>query len=476
MSSSAASFARSCARRGVAAVLTAALAVVSLAVVVPIAAGAQSAEDDAARAAREIQDARDRANAAADAFFEAQSALELLEDDVDRLELEADQLAERVENLRRDVEAIALARFVNSGTLGIPLLTGLQDPKDQVQAEVYVDVMTNTGNSTLDRYDAAESDLAEKRDELGERRREIEAKKDEFTLLQDEAEAEVERLREIEETRLQDEAVRRALEAQQAAERERLVEQARQEAEARARARPNPGIVAQTEIAAAAEAAANPTTTLSDGSVPDGSVPDDAAADGDTDDAAATDTIGATTPAGPVATVETLPTNEGASGGTSGGRTGTGGSGSRPLGGFVGGGVIGVGGGTYIDAMVCPMLGSAYGDTWGAPRSGGRRHQGVDMLAPTGVPIVAVVSGVVTFKQNRLGGNAVSLVGDNGNRYYYAHLSRYEGASRRVQQGEVIGYNGDTGNATGVPHLHFEIRPGGGVTVNPTPSVRAAGC
>ncbi|MEO1058119.1 MAG: M23 family metallopeptidase, partial [Actinomycetota bacterium] len=132
--------------------------------------------------------------------------------------------------------------------------------------------------------------------------------------------------------------------------------------------------------------------------------------------------------------------------------------------------------GTYIDAMLCPMLGSAYGDTWGAPRSGGRRHQGVDMLAPTGVPIVAVVSGVVTFKQNRLGGNAVSLVGDNGNRYYYAHLSRYEGASRRVQQGDVIGYNGDTGNATGVPHLHFEIRPGGGVPVNPTPSVRAAGC
>ena len=82
----------------------------------------------------------------------------------------------------------------------------------------------------------------------------------------------------------------------------------------------------------------------------------------------------------------------------------------------------------------------------------------------------------MNFRQNRLGGNAVSLIGDNGNRYYYAHLASYEGASRRVNQGDVIGYNGDTGNATGTPHLHFEIHPGGGLAVNPTPSVRAAGC
>ena len=98
------------------------------------------------------------------------------------------------------------------------------------------------------------------------------------------------------------------------------------------------------------------------------------------------------------------------------------------------------------------------------------------MLAPFGVPIYAVVDGFATFKSNRLGGNAVSLVGDNGNRYYYAHLQSYEGASRRVRQGDLIGYNGDTGNARGTPHLHFEVHPGGGLAVNPTPSVRAAGC
>jgi murein DD-endopeptidase MepM/ murein hydrolase activator NlpD len=223
-----------------------------------------------------------------------------------------------------------------------------------------------------------------------------------------------------------------------------LEEAALRNAEAAARALPNPGVLAAQAAAAEAAAAA---AAAADGVEPvDG--PGVVPADG--------------------VTVSTLAPNRGASGGTSGGRTGTGGAGSAPI------GVLN--GDVYIDAIVCPMPGSAYGDTWGAPRSGGRRHEGVDMLAPMGTPIFAVVSGTVRFSQNRLGGNAVSLVGDNGNRYYYAHLSRYEGSSRRVTQGELIGYNGDTGNATGVPHLHFEVRPGNGLPVNPTPSVRAAGC
>ncbi|MCU1387512.1 MAG: putative metalloendopeptidase [Ilumatobacteraceae bacterium] len=123
-------------------------------------------------------------------------------------------------------------------------------------------------------------------------------------------------------------------------------------------------------------------------------------------------------------------------------------------------------------SFLCPMAGpTAFGDTWGDARSGGRHHEGVDMMAAFGTPEVAVVSGFATFKTNALGGNVISLVGDDGNRYYYAHLSSWEGQSRQVAQGDVIGYVGHTGD-TSANHLHFEIHPGGGAAVNPYPTVR----
>ena len=125
-----------------------------------------------------------------------------------------------------------------------------------------------------------------------------------------------------------------------------------------------------------------------------------------------------------------------------------------------------------VASFVCPVMGPvAFGDTWGAARSGGRHHEGVDLMSPYGTPEVAVVSGVATFKPNELGGNTVSLVGDDGNRYYYAHLSSWEGQSRRVSQGEIMGYVGHTGD-TAADHLHFEIHPGGGAAVNPYATVR----
>jgi murein DD-endopeptidase MepM/ murein hydrolase activator NlpD len=439
------------------------LAVICFASIVPISATVRAGDTDAERAAREIQAAREQANAAADAYFQAESDLEVLEDDLIRLELAGERLQASVNLLRRDVESVAVAQFVSTGAAGIPLLTGISAPQDQVQADVFVDVLTNSGSDMLDQFDIAQKELVANEAELGERERDIEAQKVVFDRLRGQAEAEVVRLREVEEERLEDEAVQLALAAQLAEERADLEEQIRREDEAVARAIPDPGAGFPA-----------PTTTIEARSTVRG----DAAASGQAPndiDADAADADGGTAPIIDATPVETtppttaVPTNEGASGGTSGGRTGTGGSGSNPR-------PVDTGAG-YLDSIICPMRGSAYGDTWGAPRSGGRKHEGVDMIAPRGVPIYAVTNGFVTFKFNTLGGNAVSLVGDNGTRYYYGHLDSYEGRSRPVLQGEVIGYNGDTGNAKfSTPHLHFEIHPGGGLAVNPYPSVRVAGC
>jgi peptidoglycan LD-endopeptidase LytH len=114
-------------------------------------------------------------------------------------------------------------------------------------------------------------------------------------------------------------------------------------------------------------------------------------------------------------------------------------------------------------------------DSWGAPRSGGRRHQGVDMLAAAGTRLVAVEAGHIRWAgRNTLGGLGLSIAGTSGARYYYAHLSaRYVAAGARVARGQLVGRVGTSGNAAGgPPHLHFEIRPTGHAKVNPYPYVR----
>ena len=126
----------------------------------------------------------------------------------------------------------------------------------------------------------------------------------------------------------------------------------------------------------------------------------------------------------------------------------------------------------------CPVAGAvSFSDTWGAPRSGGRTHKGVDMIAARGVPIVAIYSGrVQRLSNSSLGGLSVYFVSDAGDMYYYAHLDSFGDirAGQQVPVGYVLGYNGSTGNAPSyLPHLHFEYHPGGGSAVNPYPLVKS---
>ncbi len=128
---------------------------------------------------------------------------------------------------------------------------------------------------------------------------------------------------------------------------------------------------------------------------------------------------------------------------------------------------------TVAPLDACPVAGpSSFIDSWGDARSSGRRHEGVDMEADRGTPVVAVRDGSAEFKRSNLGGKAIWLTAPTGERFYYAHLDEWEGESREVRAGEVIGYVGQTGNARG-DHLHFEVRPND-AAVNAYPLVEAA--
>src|SRR5439155_18384866 len=110
---------------------------------------------------------------------------------------------------------------------------------------------------------------------------------------------------------------------------------------------------------------------------------------------------------------------------------------------------------------VCPVRGrGSFSDDFGAPRySGGfHLHQGNDMFAAFGTPIVAPFDGRSVQAPNKLGGLAVIVYGAQGY-VYNAHLAAY-GKLGEVKTGEVVGFVGNTGDAAGGPwHDHFEWHP-----------------
>ena len=118
----------------------------------------------------------------------------------------------------------------------------------------------------------------------------------------------------------------------------------------------------------------------------------------------------------------------------------------------------------------------AVADTWRAPRSGGRAHQGVDIFAARGTPVLSTTEGlIVNVGENAMGGRTVMVLGPGGQRHYYAHLDRYGGFDEGdwVEPGALIGHVGSTGNAApGAPHLHYGIYDGG-EAIDPLPLLRA---
>lgn len=137
-----------------------------------------------------------------------------------------------------------------------------------------------------------------------------------------------------------------------------------------------------------------------------------------------------------------------------------------------------------LNRLLIPVEGIApddLKDSFTSPRSGGRVHRSIDIMAPRGTPVLAVADGEIARRtRNRLGGITLYLRSADGSHdFYYAHLSRYaDGMSvgTEVRQGDVIGYVGTTGNAR-APHLHFQVlrrdgSRGRGTPVNPYPLLR----
>jgi peptidoglycan LD-endopeptidase LytH len=127
--------------------------------------------------------------------------------------------------------------------------------------------------------------------------------------------------------------------------------------------------------------------------------------------------------------------------------------------------------------QACPVgQPRVYYDDFGDPRPGGRRHQGIDMLAPLGTPIYAAQPGRFEENYNDLGGMSALVYGDSGDYTYYAHMSSYAGVPNgsHVAAGTTIGHVGNSGDAQGGPyHLHFEYHPGGGAAVDPYSLLKA---
>ena len=360
----------------------------------------------------ELAATRDAATSIAEELSAIETSLARLEADIEAYDEEIAAIRDELAALEGEVREIAVQRYMAAGN---GPLTYSDDLHEHQRIDVMMSAVQRDSQETMATYEAASSRLEAANRALTDRLEEQDAARERLAERLDDLAEELARLSELQ--------------------RQAEAEAARLEAERRQ---------AEAEGAAATTTSTAPSTTTTTSPAPTTTTapPDPATT---TTTTAPTNSSSSTTTTAPASTPDEVTTEpDGSSGsGTSG--------------------------------FLCPVRGaSVFTDSWGAPRSGGRLHKGVDMLAEIGTPAVAPVSGNVTHRWNSTGGHSYHLYGDDGNYYYGTHLSEY-GAEGHVSAGTVIGYVGDSGNAAGIPHLHFEIHPGGrGNAINPYPTVKAA--
>jgi len=392
------------------------LAVLVTALLVPAGAGAQD-DVNVARAAvqaaqADVDAAQQAANLAAERYFAAIDQLEFINVEVAEIETEIASASSVVADATRSVRDLVVSQYVD--TMKGPQSVDLDDINRHARGRALTRIAANVYADSVDIYRAARDVLTDLEQRQSQLRGEQEALVAELDASQIEANDNLELLTELTAT-LQTE-----LDRAEEAERLRLEEEARKAAEEAERIAAEQEAQRQAEAARiAAEQAANQPTPVPV--------------------AQPTTTPGEPTTE-PQETSTPVPT-------------------SPPV---------------ASTGWVCPVAGpTSFIDSWGAPRVSGRWHKGTDMMANTGTPVVAVASGTVEHRGNRVGGLSAHLMSDTGDRYYYTHLDGYENVGAGwVAQGTVIGYVGMSGNAP-VPHLHFEFHPGNGDPINPYPTLIA---
>ena len=388
---------------------------------------------------------QERADAAAARYWEADLALYELSVEIATLSARVEVVDAEVAELRLRMIEIAVQRYIDSTTP--PSILAGADINRQAVVDALARFVSEGSLDIIDDYRRARDDLEQAQAELAERARHQEELIAQAAVAAAEVQAELSAIGDVylviaprlyEQDRLLDgleETERRRLAEElrrRQAEESRRLEAARAAAAAVAEAERAAAAAAQEAARAAGEEAARAAAAGQDGSAEPGAGALPPVAPGAPTDG----------PAPAAATsVADLPVLRSASG------------------------------------WVCPLRGPfSHFDDFGAPRHYGGWHKGNDLISPTGTPVLAVESGRVEHRANRIGGNSAYLFADSGNYYYNTHLSAYENVSAGwVPAGAVIGYVGDSGNAAGLPHLHFEYHRGGrGNHINPYPIVHEA--
>ena len=385
---------------------------------------AQEAAEASDAARTRADEARGRAEAAATELEVAEGRLEEIDAELaavnDRIAASEAELAV----LDAQIRQLAAYRFVLEPRLDLgTVLTGA-DINAGLRARTLTRFAVLGTGDEIDRYRVITEDLARDRAQVEDLRDQQAVAVEETSAVADRLDTELgEMIAQLEEAEAQEAIFQQEVFWLEEEERRRLEEERRRRLEEERRRRE----AEEAARRATSTTAAPVTTEGGDGGTDNTDGSDDRSNDGSNDETDAPDT--------------TVPTPELVSGG----------------------------------GIVCPVGGpTVFTDSWGAARSGGRGHKGVDMFAERGTPAVAPVSGTVVHRDNSVGGKSYWLFGDDGHSYYGTHLDSYvqDGV---VSAGTVIGTVGNTGNARNAsPHLHFEFHPNGGGAINPYPIARAA--